>query len=112
MQRLCEILKQYWGYDRFLPLQEQAMSCVLEGKDSVVNLRTEGLGVLGVALEGLDGQTSALTVTQQPDHDLLFASFAVPVFFIKGIQTQHVAARMPTRQADRRQPRPTAPGPR
>jgi ATP-dependent DNA helicase RecQ len=42
MERLRTILKKYWGYNRFLPLQEQAMSCVLKNQDSVVILPTGG----------------------------------------------------------------------
>ena len=40
--RLRACLKQYWGYDDFRPLQEQAMRCVMEDRDSVVVLPTGG----------------------------------------------------------------------
>jgi len=39
---LREALKQYWGYDRFLPLQEAAMQCVLDDRDTLVVLPTGG----------------------------------------------------------------------
>lgn len=39
---LGDVLRQYWGYDSFLPLQEEAMNCVLHGQDSVVVLPTGG----------------------------------------------------------------------
>jgi ATP-dependent DNA helicase RecQ len=39
---LAEVLRQYWGYDSFLPLQAEAMSCVVQGRDSVVVLPTGG----------------------------------------------------------------------
>ena len=42
MADLKDVLKQYWGYDGFLPLQEEAMNCVLAGRDSVVVLPTGG----------------------------------------------------------------------
>ncbi|MFA6241492.1 MAG: RecQ family ATP-dependent DNA helicase [Candidatus Hydrogenedentales bacterium] len=42
LELLKPIVKQYWGYDRFLPLQPEAMSCVMEGRDSVVILPTGG----------------------------------------------------------------------
>ena len=42
MKNLRSILRQYWGYDSFLPLQEEAMDCVLSGRDSVVVLPTGG----------------------------------------------------------------------
>ena len=42
MQQLLSILKKHWGYDTFLPLQQDAMNCVMEGRDSVVVLPTGG----------------------------------------------------------------------
>jgi ATP-dependent DNA helicase RecQ len=37
-----EVLRKYWGFDNFLPLQKQAMECVCRGQDSVVVLPTGG----------------------------------------------------------------------
>lgn len=37
-----EILKRYWGYDRFRPLQEQIMDSVLSGRDTLALLPTGG----------------------------------------------------------------------
>src|SRR6187401_2111673 len=37
-----EILKQYWGYDDFRPMQEDIITAVLEGKDTVALLPTGG----------------------------------------------------------------------
>jgi ATP-dependent DNA helicase RecQ len=42
MEKLRNVLKQYWGYDSFLPLQREAMECVLNNRDSVVVLPTGG----------------------------------------------------------------------
>jgi ATP-dependent DNA helicase RecQ len=42
MMRVEEALKKYWGYDRFLPLQKEAIECVLACRDSVVVLPTGG----------------------------------------------------------------------
>ena len=42
INKLRSVLKQYWGYDSFLPLQEEAMSCVLNHQDSAVILPTGG----------------------------------------------------------------------
>ena len=39
---LADVLKTYWGYDRFLPLQPEAMACVMEDRDSLVVLPTGG----------------------------------------------------------------------
>jgi ATP-dependent DNA helicase RecQ len=37
-----EILKQYWGYDHFRPLQEDIINAVLDGKDTLALLPTGG----------------------------------------------------------------------
>ncbi|MCK5586318.1 RecQ family ATP-dependent DNA helicase, partial [Candidatus Bipolaricaulota bacterium] len=42
VQQVEEILKQYWGYDDFLPLQREAIQCGVSGRDSLVVLPTGG----------------------------------------------------------------------
>jgi len=42
MKKLRSVLKEYWGYDSFLPLQEEAMSSVINHRDSTVILPTGG----------------------------------------------------------------------
>lgn len=37
-----EVLRKFWGFDKFLPLQKQAMACVCRGRDSIVVLPTGG----------------------------------------------------------------------
>lgn len=39
---LQQVLKTYWGFDSFLPLQQEAMQCVLDDRDSLVVLPTGG----------------------------------------------------------------------
>lgn len=39
---LLDILHEYWGYSEFRPLQQEAMTAVLEGRDSLVVLPTGG----------------------------------------------------------------------
>ena len=39
---LPDVIQRYWGYDSYLPLQEEAMQSVLEDRDSVVVLPTGG----------------------------------------------------------------------
>jgi ATP-dependent DNA helicase RecQ len=41
-EHLDDILQRYWGFDKFLPLQKEAMECVLSGRDSIVVLPTGG----------------------------------------------------------------------
>ena len=42
MQNIHHILKTYWGYDQFRPLQEDIIQAVLAGKDSLALLPTGG----------------------------------------------------------------------
>jgi ATP-dependent DNA helicase RecQ len=42
VEPLRAILREYWGYDDFRPLQEAAMRSVVEGRDSLVVLPTGG----------------------------------------------------------------------
>src|SRR4051794_32664759 len=39
---LADVLKSYWGFDEYLPLQREAMQCVMEDRDSVVVMPTGG----------------------------------------------------------------------
>ncbi len=41
-QNPAAVLKQYWGHDGFLPLQEEAIDSVLKGRDSLLVLPTGG----------------------------------------------------------------------
>jgi len=74
--RLASALKKYWGYDHFRPLQFQAMSCVLEGRDSVVVLPTGGgkslcYQVPSVCLDGLTIVVSPLISLMKDQVDAL-----------------------------------------
>ena len=42
MQPSSEILKQYWGFDAFRPLQEDIINAVLDGKDTLALMPTGG----------------------------------------------------------------------
>lgn len=42
MSNLHQILKQYWGYDSFRPLQEDVINTVLDGKDVLALMPTGG----------------------------------------------------------------------
>jgi len=42
MQQVRQLLQKHWGYDSFLPLQQEAIAAVLEHRDSIVVLPTGG----------------------------------------------------------------------
>ena len=42
IENLKKVLKKYWGYDDFLPLQQEAMISATDRRDSVVVLPTGG----------------------------------------------------------------------
>jgi ATP-dependent DNA helicase RecQ len=42
MTDLASILKKYWGYDEFRPLQQEIIQSVLDGKDTLAILPTGG----------------------------------------------------------------------
>lgn len=58
MNRIHEILKTYWGYDTFRPLQEDIVNSILAGQDTLALLPTGGgksvcFQVPALAMEGL-----------------------------------------------------------
>ena len=72
------ILKKYWGFDSFLPLQAEAMQSVLDGRDSVVVLPTGGGKSLcfqapAMCLEGLAVVVSPLISLMKDQVDALRA---------------------------------------
>ena len=58
-----EVLKEYWGYDGFRPMQEEIISAALEGKDVLAILPTGGGKSVCFQVPGLmaDGLTLVIT---------------------------------------------------
>ena len=57
-QTIHQILKQYWGYDEFRPLQEDIINSALAGNDTLALLPTGGgksicFQVPAMAMDGL-----------------------------------------------------------
>lgn len=58
MKQTKDILKKYWGYDTFRPMQEEIIASVMDGKDTLALLPTGGgksicFQVPGLMLEGI-----------------------------------------------------------
>ncbi|MFC1736257.1 DEAD/DEAH box helicase, partial [Candidatus Hydrogenedentota bacterium] len=71
-------LKQYWGYDSYLPFQKEAMECAGGGRDSLVVLPTGGGKSLcfqapAVAMPGLTVVVSPLIALMKDQVDALDA---------------------------------------
>jgi ATP-dependent DNA helicase RecQ len=76
VDQLRDILKRYWGYDDFRPLQSEAMRAVVDGRDSLVVLPTGGGKSLcfqapALAMEGLAVVVSPLISLMKDQVDSL-----------------------------------------
>jgi ATP-dependent DNA helicase RecQ len=74
--RLLDALREYWGYNEFRPLQQEAMQAALEGRDSVVVLPTGGgkslcYQVPAVVMDGLAVIVSPLISLMKDQVDAL-----------------------------------------
>lgn len=88
---LLEVLRKYWGYESLRPLQEEAMQCVLTGRDSLVVLPTGGgkslcWQVPALCRTGLAVVVSPLISLMKDQVDSLRAC-GVPAAFINSTQT-------------------------
>lgn len=90
-ERLRAVMREYWGYDAFLPLQERAMTAGVSGRDSLVVLPTGGgkslcYQVPALCLEGMAVVISPLISLMKDQVDALQAC-GVPAAFINSTLT-------------------------
>jgi ATP-dependent DNA helicase RecQ len=62
-QQMQEILKKYWGYTSFLPLQEETISSILAGRDTLTMLATGGGKSLCFQLPALMKEGMAVVIS-------------------------------------------------
>ncbi|SMD38269.1 ATP-dependent DNA helicase RecQ [Reichenbachiella faecimaris] len=96
MEQTKDILKKYWGYDAFRPLQEEIIASVLVGKDTLALLPTGGgksicFQVPGLMLEGLCLVISPLIALMMDQVQQLKK---------RGISAAAVTSGMPKREID------------
>ena len=89
---MLELLKTHFGYDNFLPLQEEIIGSVMGGRDTFVLMPTGGGKSLcyqlpAMALPGLTLVVSPLIALMKDQVDALEAN-GVPAGFINSAQTQ------------------------
>jgi ATP-dependent DNA helicase RecQ len=76
IKNIEKVLAKYWGHDSFLPLQRQAIECIVRGQDSIVILPTGGGKSLcfqapAVLLDGLTIVVSPLIALMKDQVDAL-----------------------------------------
>ena len=96
MKKTQEILKQYWGYDHFRPLQEEIVDSVIYGHDTLAILPTGGgksicFQIPGMGLDGLTLVISPLIALMQDQVESLLK---------KGINAACITGAMSYREID------------
>lgn len=90
-QAIHDVLRRYWGYDGFRPLQEEIITSVLEGRDTVGLLPTGGgksltFQVPAMVLEGLTLVVTPLISLMKDQVDNLKSHGIKALYFHSGMQ--------------------------
>lgn len=92
-QTIHEILKRYWGYDKFRPLQEEIIESVLAGKDTLGLMPTGGgksltFQVPALAMDGICLVITPLIALMKDQVDNLRARDIKAAYLYSGL-TRH-----------------------
>lgn len=93
--RLTEVLKKYWGYDSFRPLQEDIIKSVLAGKDTLGLMPTGGgksitFQVPGMILDGITLVITPLVSLMKDQVDNLYNRGIRAVYFHAGMTAREM----------------------
>ena len=77
-QQIAALLKRYWGFDTFRPVQEQVILSVLAGRDTLALMPTGGGKSLTYQIPGLASDANTKSSGSEPPDIMVLMPTAPP----------------------------------